>query len=152
MARVLVSEYAASSREMCGVMAGRSTGAGDVAVTHVCALDNLANDSNSFVMSSAAVRHVRDRFRRMGLPYQILVHSHPRPPLTPTWRDIEALKLLGLAGLIYRVEGGRLLARAYRVRRLPGLDLPIELRVRLSPDRRKRALPRVAQQGPRARR
>jgi len=97
---LLVEEAAASSSEICGLLAGALERDRVGRVTARIAVRNQSSRAHSFLVGLTQLCEARERLERSGLTLLAFYHSHPGGNPEPSYRDLEIPEVLQLPSLI----------------------------------------------------
>jgi proteasome lid subunit RPN8/RPN11 len=85
LTRLMTDARRDSTRECCGLLAGR-----DGVITHIFPAENVASDpSKNYEIAPKEIVRLMREFRAAGLTFLGIYHSHPNGENAPSARDIE---------------------------------------------------------------
>jgi len=97
---LLVGEAAASSSEICGLLAGVLERDRVGRITTRLTVRNESPRAHSFLVRLTQLCEARERLEGSGLTLLAFYHSHPGGNPTPSYRDLEIPLVLELPSLI----------------------------------------------------
>jgi proteasome lid subunit RPN8/RPN11 len=112
--QVLVEEAAASSTEICGLLAGVLEGGVVGRITTRIAVPNRSSQPHSFLVCLSQMCEEREKIEHSGLMLLGFYHSHPGGNPEPSYRDLETPEILQLPSLII-APGARTVLNVYGI-------------------------------------